>query len=404
MKCIVGNFRAGGFGGWWPRGTHSCTLRLKRVQGDLGGLTPKMESDHWGEAGQRWLEPEFSLPWHLMTIISRGPLIICVSKRHYSNLSVSGAFTVMGLKLNHVGAGSNRSLWWIWQNWVMKEEEFLIPELNGKPSSEPVGGEKPHWKLVKLVGICPDWSMGVWALWSGPRGTGGIVSLIQVVLGLHSTSLPGIQMWGHFGTFCFPEAQTQVKFHTVTFSLHQPSIVSQIIVIDIDCSIGFFLIYCSVLRRKNVALHFGQMYICISTCLLANSGPGENASPCLCVLAWKVFLSHSINHSPLRYRTAGGTLLGLPDKHLARKPPFHHWVSQWPCLETPPPLRQQHWEPAETWIHQINYADQNNMERLWLNCQWDHSLQQAKATTSNVNRVSGCRNRDWHRTQGLLIS
>lgn len=263
MKCIVGNFRAGVFGGWWPRGTHSCTLRLKRVQGDLGGLTPKMESDHWGEAGQHWLEPEFSLPWHLMTIISRGPLIICVSKRHYSNLSVSGAFTVMGLKLNHVGAGSNRSLWWIWQNWVMKEEEFLIPELNGKPSSEPVGGEKPHWKLVKLVGICPDWSMGVWALWSGPRGTGGIVSLIQVVLGLHSTSLPRIQMWGHFGTFCFPEAQTQVKFHTVTFSLHQPSIVSQIIVIDWLFHWFFsHLLQCSKEKerssplRANVYLHF----------------------------------------------------------------------------------------------------------------------------------------------------
>lgn len=138
------------------------------------------------------------------------------------------------------------------------------------------------------------------------------------------------------------------------------------------------------------------------TCLLATSGPGENASPCLCVLAWKVCSSHSINHHPLRYRTAGEMLLGLPDKHLARKPPFHHRVSQWPCPETPPPFRQQHWEPAGTWKHQMDYADQNNMERLWLNCQWDHSLQQTKATTSNVNRVTGCWNRDWHRTQGLL--
>lgn len=84
-------------------------------------------------------------------------------------------------------------------------------------------------------------------------------------------------MWGRFGTFCFPGARTQVKFHTVTFSLHQPSIVFQIIVIDNDCSIGFFLIYCSVLRRTNVALHLGQMYVCISTCLLATSDPGENA-------------------------------------------------------------------------------------------------------------------------------
>lgn len=154
------------------------------------------------------------------------------------------------------------------------------------------------------------------------------MSLIQVVSSLHSMPLPRIQMWGHFGTFCFPGAQTQVKFHTVNFSLHQPSIVFQIIGIDNECSIGFSLIYFSVLRRMNVALHLGKMYVFISTCLLATSDPGENASPCLYVLARKVSLSHSINHPPLRYRTEGGMLLGLPDKHLARKPPFHHRVSQ----------------------------------------------------------------------------
>lgn len=44
------------------------------------------------------------------------------------------------------------------------------------------------------------------------------------------------------------------------------------------------------------------------------------------------------------------------------------------------------------------------MEWLWLNCQWDHSLQQTRTTTSNVNRVTGCWNRDLHRIQNLLIS
>lgn len=228
--------------------------------GGFGGLQPRIDSDHWG-----------STDWN-HSFLSRDVLWRLFLMDHWSSVWARGIFQPLwlrclhceGLKLSHVGAGSNRSLWWIWQNWVMKEGEFLVQVLSGRPSSGPAGGEKPHWKLVKLVGICPDWSAGVWALWSGPRGTGDVVSLIQVVLGLHSTPLPRIQMWGHFGTFYFPGAQTQVKFHTVTFSLHQPSIVSQIIVIDIDCSIGFFLVYCRVLRRKNVALHFRQMYVCIS--------------------------------------------------------------------------------------------------------------------------------------------